>query len=74
MISMMVKSKRALSKKDRRELAKLVVATGHLAAGALIFKQVYSGQPFNPPLATLGILLLALAYAIALTIMKGGDD
>lgn len=74
MIILMVKFKRVLNKKDRRELAKLVVTTGHLAAGALIFKQVYSGQPFNPPLATLGILLLALAYTMALTIMKGGDD
>ena len=63
-----------LNKKDQRELAKLVITTGHLAAGALIFKQVYSGQPFNPPLATLGVLLLTLAYTIALTIMKGGDD
>jgi len=47
---------RRLNKEDRRTIAKLLITTGHLAIGALLFKQAFSDEPFNFTFAILGIL------------------
>ena len=46
-----------LDKSDRRELAKQLITTGHLFAGGLLIKQIFSGQPFNFLLASLGLFI-----------------
>ena len=71
----MAKFTRRLDKQDRRELAKQLINTGHLTVGGLLFKQIFSAQPFNAPLGIVGALVLASAYVVALILMrKGGED
>ena len=64
---------RKLDRKDRRMLAQQILTLGHLSAGALVFKQVYSGEEFDMLLTILGVLLLALAYSVASMVLYGGD-
>ena len=67
------RSQGKLDKKDRRELAKQFITTGHLAAGALLFSQAFSDYKFDLRLAILGACLLGLSYSSAIWLMKGGE-
>ena len=71
----MAKAKKGkLTKADRRTLGNQIITFGHLSIGALVFKQVYSEEPFNLILVILGLLLVSLGYTMALMLMRGGDD
>jgi hypothetical protein len=66
-----VQQKRAF--KARLEVGKHLMLLGNLAAGALVFGQAFSGFEFDFQIALLGLVTLALLYALAVSVMKGGE-
>ena len=68
------KQSKRLDKKDRRQVANQLMNLAHIALGSMLFVQALSREPFSFPAAIIAVLIFAIAYAIAIKLMKGGDS
>jgi hypothetical protein len=62
-------------RRDLRGVADKLMTWGNLVFAGLVIAQVFSGR-FDPTIAAIGVLVFVAAYifAIALYIVKGGED
>ena len=69
---MMKKMFKDLTPKQIDKLGHSLVTLAHLSAASLLFGQVTSPNDFDFGLATLGVLLLAWLYMIAVIVLQAG--
>ena len=59
-----------LSKNDQGRIAEKIMELGNVAAGALIFGQVLSGNGYRMDIASLGFFALLITYSVSIIMIR----